>query len=152
MEEIVEMWQKLQGQLDNTTYQVGRTQILCQFDVLRPSKDEQITKYINILIDLHKKPIWSHQTISNATMKIHLFSTIAKEFEKIIKKWTQTIPVPAAEQVVPLLKTTLIAMSLPRRLETSQPDLHSTINIAEDTAFVVEEEILSSIVTAKITI
>jgi len=93
----------LQGRLDNTTYQIGRTHIFYQFHALRPSKDEQITQYFTILMDLCKNPIGFHETISDKTMKIHLFCTMAEEFEEIIKKRTQKIPVPAARQVVPLL-------------------------------------------------
>jgi len=104
IDDPVEMWQTLQGRLDNTTNQVGRTQIVRKFHALRPSKDEKITQYFTRLIDLRKKLIGSPETISDETMKTYIFSTMPKEFETTIKILEQQIPVPTAQQVMDRLR------------------------------------------------
>jgi hypothetical protein len=43
IDDPVEMWQTLHGQLDNMTNQVSQTQIVCRFHALRPLKEEKIT-------------------------------------------------------------------------------------------------------------
>jgi len=97
IDDPVEMWQTLQGRLDNTTNQVGQTQIVRKCHALCPSKDEKITKYFTRLIDLRKKLIGSPETISDETMKTHIFSTMPKVFETTIKILEQQIPIPTAQ-------------------------------------------------------
>ena len=104
IDDPVEMWQTLQGRLDNTTNQVGRTQIVRKFHALRPSKDEKITQYFTRLIDRRKKLIGSPEAISDETMKTHIFSTMPKEFETTIKILEQQIPVQTAQQVMDRLR------------------------------------------------
>jgi hypothetical protein len=104
IDDPVEMWQMLQGRLYNTTNQVIRTQIVRKFHALRPSNDEKITQYFTRLIDLRKKLIGSPETISDETMKTHIFSTMPKEFETTIKILEQQIPVPTAQQVMDRLR------------------------------------------------
>jgi hypothetical protein len=116
IDDPVEMWQTLQGRLDNTTNQVGRTQIIRKFHALCPSKDEKITQYFTRLIDLRKKLIGSPETISDESMKTHIFSTMPNEFETTIKIPEQQISVPTAQQVMGRLREdadrTLLTMEI----------------------------------------
>jgi len=104
IDDAVEMWQTLQGRLDNMTNQVSRTKIVRKFHALRLSKDEQITQYLNRLIDLRKKLIGSPEAISDESMNTQISSTMPKEFEMIIKILEQQSPVPKAQQVMDSLQ------------------------------------------------
>jgi hypothetical protein len=104
IDDPVEMCQTLQNQLDNTTNQVGRTQIFRKFHALRPLKNEKTTQYFTRLIDLRKELIGSPEAISDETMKTHILSPMPKQFETTIKIREQQIPVPTAQQVLDRLR------------------------------------------------
>jgi len=122
IDDPVEMWQTLQGRLDNTTNQVGRTQIVCKFHALRPSQDEKITQYFTRLIDLRKKLIGSPETISDETMKITSSLPCQKNSKLELRYSNNKFQSQRPSKLWTDYERMLIELSLQRRSEMSPPD------------------------------
>ena len=116
IDDSVEMWKTLQGRLDNTTNQLGRTRIVRKFHALPPLKDEKITQYCWRLIDLWKKLFGSPKAISDETINTHIFTALPKEFKTTINIFEQQLPVPNAQQVMDRLREDAVWTELAQKI------------------------------------
>jgi hypothetical protein len=98
MDDSVETWEAHSNQLENSSTNLRRTNVLGKLTTIQPSPDETVTQYFAKLITFCRKLIGTTKYLTDDTINTPIFTTVSISYETTLKILEQQIPCPTPQQ------------------------------------------------------